>query len=162
MHGCQFDLLHWYITCSHQKTCCWGKFYEWVCIIHMCLNTSKGTSCLRRSKLTFWYFLNDCSFISILEQKSFKSNIAFLRYSNIIEDVITDWWLMLILRKRLLQFGNLCKVLVFWQFRGHFFHVFTLNPLSNLKIKYWRFQDNVKSQDRLWDYILEYFDFASP
>ena len=36
--------------------------------------------------------LNCCSFISILVQKLLKSDIAFLRYGNFIEDVITDWW----------------------------------------------------------------------
>ncbi len=35
--------------------------------------------------------LNGCSFISILVQKILKSDIAFLRYGNFIEDVITDW-----------------------------------------------------------------------
>ena len=50
----------------------------------------------------------------------------------------------LILRKRLLKFGNPYKVLVFWQFRGQFFHehtVFPPNPSSNLQIKYWRLQN---------------------
>ena len=33
--------------------------------VQMCLNTSKGTSCLRRSKLTSWYFLNHgCSLLA--------------------------------------------------------------------------------------------------
>ena len=43
-------------------------------------------------KLTFWYFQNGCSFISILVQKILKLDIAFLRYGNFIEDVMTDWW----------------------------------------------------------------------
>ena len=61
---------------------------------NMCLtNTSKKTSCLRRSKLTFCYFLNDSSFITILVQKCLKLDIAFLRYGNFIEDVIyPDCW----------------------------------------------------------------------
>ncbi len=58
---------------------------------NMCLNTSKGTSCLRRSTLTFCNFLSGCSFISILVQEFLKSSIAFLRYGNFIENVITDW-----------------------------------------------------------------------
>ncbi len=36
------------------------------------IQSLKGTSCLRRSKLTFCYFLNGCSFISILMQKFLK------------------------------------------------------------------------------------------
>ena len=45
----------------------------------------------------------------------------------------------LILRKRVFNFGNLYKVLVFCQFRGPFLHehnVFAQNPSSNVKIKY--------------------------
>ncbi len=52
----------------------------------------EGTSCLRRSKFTFCYLLIGCSFISILVQNFLKSDIAFLRYGNFIEDEITDWW----------------------------------------------------------------------
>ena len=36
---------------------------------HMCLNTLKGTSWIRRSQLILCYFLNGCSFSSILVQK---------------------------------------------------------------------------------------------
>ena len=46
---------------------------------------------------------------------------------------------ILSLRKRLLKFGDLYKVLVFWQFRGQVLHeniVFAPNPSSNLKIKF--------------------------
>ena len=45
----------------------------------------------QKIKLTFWYFLNGCSFISSLVQKFVKSDTAFLIYGNFIEDVITDW-----------------------------------------------------------------------
>ncbi len=44
----------------------------------------------------------------------------------------------LIVRKKLLKFGNLYKVLVFWHFRGQVLHentVFAPNPSSNLKNK---------------------------
>ena len=49
----------------------------------------------------------------------------------------------LILRKTLLKFQNLYKVLVFLQLRSQFWHkitVFAPNHSSNLKVKYWRFQ----------------------
>ncbi len=42
--------------------------------------------------MTFCYFLNGCPFSSILVQKCLKSDIAFLRYGNFIEDIITVWW----------------------------------------------------------------------
>ena len=48
----------------------------------------------------------------------------------------------LIVRKRLLKFGNLYEVLVFWQSEVNFYMktlFFAQNPSSNLKIKYWRF-----------------------
>ncbi len=111
----------------------------------MCLNTSKGTSCLRRSKLTFCYFIFGCSFISILVQKFLKSDIAFLRYGSFIEDVITGWCMVesWFWDKGSLKFRNLFKVLVFWQFRDQFWHentVFAPNPSSNFRNKYWRFQ----------------------
>ena len=52
------------------------------------------------------YFLNDCSFISILVLKFLNSDIAFLRYGNFIEDVvITDW--------RKVDFEN--KALKIWE-----------------------------------------------
>ena len=109
----------------------------------MWLNTSKGISCFRRSKLTFCYFLNGCSFSSILTPKILKSDIAFFRYGNFIEDVIRVVEKS-ILRKRLLKFGNLYKVLVFWEYRCPFLHehtFFSPNPSCNLKIKYCRFQN---------------------
>ncbi len=87
---------------------------------NMWLNTSKGTSCLWRSKLTFFYFLTGFSFSSILVQQFLISDIAFLRYGTFIKDIITNWWK--ILRKKLLKFGNVYKVLVFLQFRGQFLH----------------------------------------
>ncbi len=49
----------------------------------MWLSTSKGTSCIRRSKLTFCYSLNGCSFSSILVHKFLNLGIEFLRYGNI-------------------------------------------------------------------------------
>ena len=126
----------------------------------MCLNISKLTSCLRRSKMTFCYFLNVCSFISILVQKDLKSDIAFLRYGNFIEDVITDWW-KVDFEKKALKICESVQSIGIWQFIGQFWHentVFAPNPSSNLKTKYWRFQSmwNLKI-----DYILRYFDFAS-
>ncbi len=42
-------------------------------------------------KIDFWYFLYGCSFISNLMQKLLTLDIAFLRYGNFIEDVITNW-----------------------------------------------------------------------
>ena len=93
--------------------------------------------------MTFCYFLNGCSFSSILVQKVFKSDIAFLLYFNFIEVVQTDCW-KVDFEKKLLKFGNLYKVLVFWKFRGLFLHehtVFAPNPSSNWKIKYWRLQN---------------------
>ena len=92
---------------------------------NMWLNTSKETSCLRRSKSTFCYFLNGCSFST-----------------------------------RLLKFGNLYKILAFWQFKGPFLPentAFAPNTSSNLKIKYWRFQNmwNIKIDFGiiLWDIL---------
>ena len=55
------------------------------------------------------------------------------------------------------------KVLVFWQFRCQFLHKDTLfgpNPSSNLKIKYWRFQNlwNLKINFGItfWDILTLY------
>ncbi len=70
--------------------------------------------------------------------------------------MVKSWFL----RKRLLKFGNLYKVLVFRQFRCPFLHentVFAPNPSSNLKIKYWKFQNmwNLKINFRtiFWDIL---------
>ncbi len=58
----------------------------------LCLNTSKATSCLRRSKIVFLIFPTRPFFLLNFGTKNLKSDIAFLRYGNFIEDVITDWW----------------------------------------------------------------------
>ncbi len=88
---------------------------------HMCLNTSKGTSCLWRSKLTLCYFLNGCSFISILVQKVLKLDIAFLSYGNFIEDVITDWW-KVDLEKKALEIWESCTK--YWYFGNSAVHFY--------------------------------------
>ncbi len=59
-------------------------------IIYLWLNTSKCTSWVRSSELTFCYVLNDSSFASILVQKCLKSDITFSRCGNFIDDIITD------------------------------------------------------------------------
>ncbi len=64
---------------------------------------------------------------------------------------MTDCW-KVDLRKRLLNFGNMYKVLVFWQFRGPYLHentVFAPNPSSTLKIKHWRFKN-------MWNLKIEF------
>ncbi len=90
LHGRRFMTACWHCVCwpmmqTKKKPLLNFWSYMW-------LNTSKGTSCLGRSKLTFYYFLNSCSFSSIMVQKILKLDIMFLRYGNFIEGIITDWW----------------------------------------------------------------------
>ncbi len=122
-------------------------YVEWFnrLIYNMWLNTSKGISRLIRSKFNFWYFLNGCSISSILVEKMLKSNIAFLKYGNFIEDFTTDCWFW---EKGSYNLGICTKVLVFGQFRGPFLHentIFAANPSSNVRIKYCRFCEISKS-----------------
>ncbi len=112
-------------------------------IVTICDSTHRNNHLVQKIKIDFCYFLNGCSFSSILVQKVLKLDIAFWKYGNFkfIEDIITHKW-KLILRKRFLKFGNQYKILVFWQFQGPFLHehiVFAQNPSNNLKIKHWRF-----------------------
>ncbi len=58
--------------------------------IIMWLKTSKWTSWVRGSKLSFFYFVNS-ALSAHFWRKKFKSDIAFLRHSN-FTDVVTDQW----------------------------------------------------------------------
>ena len=99
----------------------------------MCLKTSKGTSSLRRSKLSFCYFLNSCSFMLNFGAKNFWNWILRSWDIVIVLRISEQIGEKLILRKKALKFGNLYKVLVFG-------NAFAPNPSSNIKIKNWRFQ----------------------
>ena len=133
--------------------------------LYLCLNTLKGSSCLKRSKLTFCYFLNGCSFSSIWVQSVLKSDITFLRYGNFIEVVMKHWWKIEFEIKALTNLWICTKCWCFGNSEVHFYRktmFFTPNPSSNLKIKYWRFQNmwnfKINSGTIFWDI----FDFASP
>ncbi len=73
------------------------------------------------SKLPFRYFLNGCSFSSILVQRVLKSDTTFSTHSNFIHDIITDWWTADIIWRK-----GLLKVLEFEQSIG----------ISNLKFHF--------------------------
>ncbi len=123
------------------------------CVMYiMWLNTWKGTSCLKRSKLTFLLFPTWLFFQLSFGAKCMKSDIVFLRY--LIGDVIWDWWKV---KKKAKKFGICKKVSVFWQFTSSFLHVFAPKPSSNLNTKYWRFQNiwNLKiySGAIFWDIL---------
>ena len=66
----------------------------------------------------------------------------------------------MILTQRLSKSGNLCKVLVYKQFKDHLLHekdLFISNPSSNFESKYWRFQNignlKVNLGTKFWDIL---------
>ncbi len=125
----------------------------------MCLNTLKGTSCLRRSKLTFvpsaqfWY----------KNVWNLKSDIEFLRYGNFIKDVITDWWKFDFEKRALKIWESVQSIGILAMQRSTFtwklFLYQILQVTSRLSIedsKIW------ESQNQLWDYYFEIFWLCIP
>ncbi len=79
------------------------------------VNTSKWTNWVRSSKLSFCCFLNGCSVSSIPFQKVLQLDIVVSRHTNFIDGIISDQWKVDLERQlRLLKFGNLWKVHVYW------------------------------------------------
>ena len=128
--------------------------------IYIWLNISKGTSWVRWSKLTFLLFHKWLFFQLNFHAKSFEISHCILeiwRFCWGCHNRLVESWFW---EKDFNKFGNLYKVLVFGQFRGLFSHentVFVPNSSSNLKIKYWRFQNkwNLKIDfgTILWDIL---------
>ncbi len=76
----------------------------------MWLNTSKWTSWVRSSKLIFFKFPKWLFFQLNCGAKNIEIGIAFWRYGNVIDNVITDWW-EVDFEKSPLTVGNMGKVL---------------------------------------------------
>ena len=148
-------------VCSCQKILsCRGAKSKY---LKICGSTVRSN---QRSKLTLCYVLNGWSFRLILGQTFFP---FFFQIGHCVHEVWQFHWgcHYRLVKSWFWEKGsqNLEIWTKYWYFGNSEVHFYmkTPNPLSDLKIKYWRFDPQyVKSQKRLWDYILRYFDFASP
>ena len=97
-------------------------------------------------------------------KKVLKLDSAFLRYGNFIEDVIRDSWKVNFEKNALKIWDSVLSIgiLVIRESTLIWKHCFHTKPFKKLKYNVLKIPKYVKSQNWLWDYILRYFDCATP